>query len=153
MLRVSVANLSGGEMQRDMTRIIVWTIVGILVVLGIIFLVWSRRQAAQMRATYPVSDKAYENFRLMSEKRVEQLKARAERAKAKISAPGPEIQAIVNELDAKLTEFETAVSELKGVTGQKEREEAVKNVQQLSREVRKLIRDIGGSATTPSGGE
>lgn len=140
-------------MQKDMTRIIVWTIVGIVVVLGVIFTVWSRRQAAQMKASYPVSDQAYEQFILRYEQRIENLKMRAGRAKAKITTPSPDIQAIIDELDAKMIQLETTVSESKGITGEKQREEACKNISQLFREARKLIRNIGGSVSTPVSGD
>ncbi|MCX7784887.1 MAG: hypothetical protein N2201_01465 [candidate division WOR-3 bacterium] len=127
-----------------MTRIIVWTIVGILVVVAIIFTVTSRRQQRQMIGVLPVKGEAYDAFISRSEKDLARLTQRSEDVKAKLTAPSPEQQAMLTELDAKLNELSAIVSSLKEKEDRKEREDAVIQIRELKRNIRRLIRDLGG---------
>lgn len=128
-----------------MTRVIVWTIVGLAVVASVIFLVVSRKGAATYEKPQMKSDKAYEVFVVRYEKRLVQMTERATEAKGAVTNPTPEIQTMITELDQKLADFTTAVGEMRSKTIAADREEAVRKVQALYRDIRKLIRDIGGT--------
>ncbi|MCS7257932.1 MAG: hypothetical protein NZ601_00960 [candidate division WOR-3 bacterium] len=52
------------------TRIIVWSIVGVIVVLGLIFIVSQQRGAQALRPTKPLSDEAYERYIAQMERRI-----------------------------------------------------------------------------------
>lgn len=129
-----------------MSRVILWTIVGIVVVLGLIFVVKTRKQAATMSGvSLPLKDEAYESFVKRFERRIAKIQETAEQTKSAIAKPTPEVQKMINDLDAKLQEFSTTVSEMRNKTTSQEREETVKSVRQLYRDIKKLIRDLGGS--------
>lgn len=138
-----------------MTRIIVWSIVGLLVLAFIIFFLPMMRQSRQEQAAIKamstaniISDaEAYEKFISTSERDVRTFTNRIEKRKSKITNPTPSQQALLDNLDAKFTEFQTAVSELSSKTNKDEKEVAVNKVKELKKEIRSLIRDLGGSIT------
>lgn len=136
-----------------MTRIIIWTIVGILVVVAIIFTVTSRRQARQMMGVLPVKGASYDAFVVRSEKDLDRLLQRSEEVKGKLTTPSPEQQAMLTELDSKLNELSTIVASLKEKEDLKEREEAVIQIRELKRDIRRLIRDLGGRVAETGSGE
>ncbi|MEO0091335.1 MAG: hypothetical protein ABIK61_01295 [candidate division WOR-3 bacterium] len=136
-----------------MTRIIVWTIVGILVVVAVIFTVTSRRQQRQMMGVLPVKGEAYDAFIARSEKDLDRLLQRSEEVKGKLTAPTPEQQSMLMELDSKLNELATIVASLKEKEDRKEREEAVIQIRDLKRDIRRLIRDLGGRVVETGSGE
>jgi peptidoglycan hydrolase CwlO-like protein len=134
-----------------MSRIIIWSIVGIVIVLGVIFIVSTRKQAREIQATLPVSDKAYDAFATRFENRIDKVRDNVAKAKEKLGNPTPAMQAIIDELDTKVEEFSTAISELRSKTTTTEREEAVRHIRELNFDIRKLIRNIGGTTGTDTG--
>ncbi len=136
-----------------MTRIIIWTIVGILVVVAIIFTVTARRQTRQMIAVLPVKGEAYDAFVSRSEKDLARFMQKSEEVKGKLTTPSPEQQAMLTELDSKLNELSTIVTSLKEKEDLKEREEAVIQIRELKRDIRRLIRDLGGRVAETGSGE
>ena len=135
-----------------MTRIIVWSIVGILVIAAVIF-TFSQRKHNQNTLS-PISTEkiisdaeAYDKFITSSEKEVERSAKRINQRKEKITNPTPAQQSLLNDLDSKFVEFQSAVSELSGKTSQEEREIVVNKVKDLKKELRNLIRDLGGKTT------
>lgn len=128
-----------------MSRVVIWTIVGIVVVLGVIFIVTSRRQNRDMVAIKPLSDEAYETFMHRMDRQITSLSNRIARVKAKYPSPGPEIQSIFNELDVSYNEFVASVQDLKGRNTAEDRDKGYTTTQEKIKRVRKLIRDLGGT--------
>jgi DNA repair exonuclease SbcCD ATPase subunit len=130
-----------------MSRVVIWTIVAIVVVLGVIFIVTSRRQAATMQAIKPLSDEAYEKYTSRMDRQINQFTRSIDRLKAKYPSPTTEIQSMLNELDNEMAAFVTAVENLKGKTTTEEREESYTTTQSHIKALRRLIRDLRGSTT------
>ena len=136
-----------------MTRIIVWTIVGIVVVLGVVFIVKARSGKVPQNVSI-TSDEAYTAFITRYEKRIEQLNASVEKAKGAIANPTPEIQQMITDLNTKMQDLTTTINEMKAKTTPADREAAVKKVRELSSDIRKSIRNLGGTVgADEEGGE
>lgn len=140
-----------------MTRIIVWTLVGLAVLAFVIFFVPQMRQSKREHAAlkklskdYIVSDaEAYDKFVARSEKEVERFTNRLTQIKSKITNPNSEQTTLIGNLEAKITEFSAAVTELSGKTNRDERDQVVTKVSDLKKDIRTLIRSLGGKASSP----
>jgi prephenate dehydrogenase len=130
------------------SRIIIWSIVGIIVVLGIIFIATQRRGAEELRTVKPLSDEAYARYIAQMEKQISRFNTRITRIKAKYPNPTPEIQKALEELELAVDEFAKSVENLKGKESKQEREEAYNQTQEAAKKVRRMIRDFGESVTT-----
>lgn len=130
-----------------MSRVVIWTIVGIVVVLGVIFIVTTRRQARETVAIKPLSDEAYTSYMHRMDRMINNFNNRIARVKAKHPSPTPEIQTMLNELDTEMTAFIAAVQDLQGRTTTQAREEGYTIVQEKIKRIRKMIRDLGGTTT------
>lgn len=127
-----------------MSRVVIWTIVAIVVVLGVIFIVSTRRQAAALKVTKPLSDEAYERYVNRMERQIDQFNRRIERIKRKYGSAS-EVASSIQVLDAEMEEFIKSVEDLKGKKTREEREEGYNNTQEHIRKIRRLIRDLGGT--------
>ncbi|MBS4015978.1 MAG: DUF1750 domain-containing protein [Candidatus Latescibacteria bacterium] len=128
-----------------MSRVVIWTIVAIVVVLGVIFIVTAQRQKATMQVVKPLSDEAYERYTHRMENQVESFGKRIERMKARHNLQDPQVAAIFTELESELREYREAVENLKGKTTTEDREEAFTETQEHVKKIRRLIRDLGGT--------
>jgi len=128
-----------------MSRTLIWTIVGILVVLGVIFIVTQQKERKRMAGTEPLTKEAFQTFISAYKLRVERLGMSITNLKTVLNNPTPEIQATLDELDTKFNALTTAYAELTNLTNQKEREDAIKNVRTLASDITKLLRSIGAT--------
>ncbi|MEO0072911.1 MAG: hypothetical protein ABIK10_05710 [candidate division WOR-3 bacterium] len=135
------------------SRIIVWTIVGIIVVAGVIFIVSQQRHAHELKVTKPLSDEAYERYIAQMERQITRFNNRLTRIKAKYPNPTPELQQAFSDLEAAIGEFAQSVENLKGKTTREERDQAYTQTQEAAKKVRRMIRDLGESATSQEGEE
>ena len=138
-----------------MSRIIVWSVVGLVVLAFIIFFLPMMKQSKNEQAAIKamstsniVSDaEAYEKFIKTSERDIKTFTRRIETRKSNITAPTPSQQTLLESLDAKFIEFQNAVAELSSKTTKEDKEVIVTKVKDLKKEIRNLIRDLGGSTT------
>lgn len=134
------------------SRIIVWSIVGVIVVAGVIFIVSQQRYAQrELRVVKPLSDEAYERYIAQMERQITRFNNRLTRIKAKYPNPTPELQQAFTDLEAAIGEFAQAVENLKGKTTREERDQAYTQTQEAAKKVRRMIRDLGESATSQEG--
>lgn len=130
-----------------MSRVVIWTIVGIVVVLGVIFIVTTRRQARDMVAIKPLSDEAYTSYVNRMERQIDIFHKRIDKVKTKYPSPSTDIRAMLDQLDIEMAGFENEVQNLKGKNTTAERDEAYNATHERVKKIRKLIRDLGGTTT------
>ncbi len=138
------------------TRTIVWTIVGIVVVAGVIFTIISRRQAGALGPYHRKRDMAdwqkdYQNML----KDIEKFQTRYEREKGKISSPTGEESNIMSQIDATLQEWKTETEKFNQLQTEEERRAWWDKVTDLRKEARKLLRTLrkGGGKEGEEEGE
>jgi peptidoglycan hydrolase CwlO-like protein len=128
-----------------MTRIIVWTIVGILVVAGVIFFVSTRKQSNSNMQQIKMTDQAYERVTATYQNRVDRLKDIISKIKDKYQNPSGEIQSLIDDLDTKINALEAAVADLPSKTDLDARLAATKNIRAIYNDAVKTIKAIGGT--------
>ena len=141
-----------------MTRIIVWSVVGLAVLAVIIFVVPQMReqkrlqQGAKLFSTeHIVSDaEAYDKYIARSEREVERYSKKLEVIKTRAVSLTAEQQTMLANLEVKIGEMATAVADLKNKTTREEKDAAVTYVKNIRKEITTKIRDLGGKTTSPS---
>ncbi|MEO0089943.1 MAG: hypothetical protein ABIK59_00050 [candidate division WOR-3 bacterium] len=125
------------------TRTIVWTIVGIVVVAGVIFTIISRRQAGTLGPYYRTRDMAdwQKDYQNMLED-IEKFQTRYERAKGKIASPTAEESNLMSQIDAKIQEWKTETERFNQLQTEEERRAWWDKVTDLRKEARKLLRTL-----------
>jgi hypothetical protein len=123
------------------TRTIVWTIVGIVVVAGVIFTIVSRRGAGPMGPYYRKRDIAdwqrdYQNML----KDIEKFERRYE--KAKPANPTAEESNLMSKIDATVQEWKTETERFNQLQTDEERKAWWDKVTELRKEARKLLREL-----------
>lgn len=125
------------------TRTIVWTIVGIVVVAGVIFTIISRRQASTLGPYHRKRDMAdwqrdYQNML----KDIEKFQRRYDREKNKIANPTAEESNIMSQIDAKIEEWKTETERFNQLQTEEERRAWWDKVTDLRKEARNLLRTL-----------
>ena len=141
-----------------MSRIIVWSVVGLALIAVIIFVLPQMReqkklqQGAKVYSTeHIVSDaEAYDKYITRSEREVERYSKKLEVIKARAVSLTSEQQTMLANLEAKIGEMATAVADLKNKTTREEKDAAVNNVRNIRKEITTKIRELGGKTTSPS---
>ncbi len=141
-----------------MTRIIVWTLVGLAVLAVVIFFVPQIREQKKLQAgtrlyatEHIISDaEAYDKYISRSERDAERFNKKLDTQKSKISSMTAEQQTMLADLEAKVGEFSTAVADLKNKTTREEKDAAVTNVKNLRKEIMTAFRDLGVRTTSPT---
>lgn len=141
-----------------MTRIIVWSLVGLAVIAFAIFFLPQLRQGKKeqtaikmMSKEHIISDaEAYDKYVSRCDRDVDRFSKRLDALKAKIAAMTPEQQTMLTDLEAKIGDFSAAVADLKNKTTREEKDAAVTNVKSLRKEIMTSIRDLGGKTTSPT---
>ncbi len=105
------------------TRTIVWTIVGILVVLAIIFTIVTRRGSAVLEGKRKMTEEDYRQYRDRELKRIEKFEARFARKLKSLPSPSPEEQAKIDEVNAKIAELKSYLAEYDNLTTDEQRKE------------------------------
>lgn len=125
------------------TRTIVWTIVGIVVVAGVIFTIVSRRQAGTLGPVHRRRDMAdwQRDYQNMLEN-IEKFQRRYEEAKSKITNPTAEESNLMSQIDAKVQEWKTETERFNQLQTEEERKTWWEKVTNLRKETRKLLRDL-----------
>lgn len=155
---VDKINKKGGKMT---TRIIVWTIVGLLVLAFVIFLLPQIREGKRLEQSqklyskeHIISDEqAYQDYIARCERDVSKFAKQIEQRKARLTNPTPAQADLLNQLDEKYNEFTKIVSELKEKTTREDRDAAFTTLRELKSDMRKMIRQLGGRTATASGKE
>lgn len=135
-----------------MTRIIIWTLVGLAVLAFIIFFLPQIREGRKLQQSSKIMSKetiisdeeAYANYIARSERDVARFTKQIEQRKTKIANPTPAQATILENLDMKFADFSSTVSQLKGKTTREEREQAFTHIGELKKEIRNMIRSLGG---------
>jgi len=138
-----------------MSRVIIYTLVGLAVLAFIIFFLPQIRegrklqQSAKLMSTANIisDDEAYEDYVTRSESEVARFTKQIEQRKTKIANPTPAQVTILENLDTKFTDFSSTVSQLRGKTTKEERDQAVTHVNELKKEIRTMIRNLGGKTS------
>ncbi|MCL6466385.1 MAG: hypothetical protein K6T77_06505 [candidate division WOR-3 bacterium] len=120
-------------------RVVVWLIVGIVVVIGSLFLVLTGKSSRGKKVT--IEDLKRQAAR--TETTVNALTARLAQAKA-IPLP-PEKSRYIAEIENNLTQARELVEKTKNSTGIREAEESLRKAHRLIRQTRRLLRE----ATSP----
>ncbi|MDW8114646.1 MAG: hypothetical protein RMJ34_06910 [candidate division WOR-3 bacterium] len=125
------------------TRTIVWTIVGIVVVAGVIFTIISRRQAGTLGPYHRTRDMAdwQRDYQNMVED-IEKFQKRYERVKGKIASPTAEESNLMSQIDAKIAEWRTETEKFNQLQTEEERKAWWDKVTELRKEARKLLRTL-----------
>ncbi|MEO0111316.1 MAG: hypothetical protein ABIK77_03100 [candidate division WOR-3 bacterium] len=125
------------------TRTIVWTIVGIVVVAGIIFFIVSQRQSGILKPVHRKRDMAdwQKEYQNMLEN-IEKFQRRYEKVKGKIATPSAEESNLMSQIDAKIQEWKNETERFNQLQTEEEREEWLRKTKDLRNEARKLLRDL-----------
>ncbi len=138
-----------------MSRVIIWTIVGLAVLAFIIFFLPQIREGRRLQQSQKLiskehiisDDEAYSDYVARAEKEVERYSKQIEQRKSKIAKPTSAQVTIFENLDTKFTDFSSAVSQLRGKTTKEERDQAVTHTNELRKEIRTMIRNLGGKTS------
>ncbi|GEM_PF-891796 len=116
-------------------RVVVWLIVGIIVVIGTLFLLLTGKSSRGKKVT--LEDLKRQAAR--TETTVNDLTARLAQAKA-IPLP-PEKSRYINEIENNLTQARELVAKTKTSTGIREAEESLRKAHRLIRQSRRMLRE------------
>jgi chromosome segregation ATPase len=141
-----------------MSRIIVWTLVGLAVIAFAIFFLPQLRQGKKdqqaikaLSKEHIVTDaEAYDKYVSRSERDADRFSKRLGALKSRIGSMTAEQQTMLTNLEAKVGDFSAAAADLKNKTTVEEKDAAVTNVKNLRKEIMTSIRDLGGKTTSPS---
>lgn len=126
-------------------RIIIWTVVGILVIAGIIFII-AGGKSTQRRITL-------KEIKLQTERTEASLnQVTARLAQAKAVPLSPEAASSLNAAESLLTQARTLLEETKSETEPKTAEEKLRIIHRLLTRARRLIRNATKPQVTPPAG-
>ncbi|NPV13832.1 hypothetical protein HPY86_02740 [candidate division WOR-3 bacterium] len=120
-------------------RVVVWLVVGIVVVIGVLFLILTGKSTRSKKVT--LEDLKRQATR--TETTVNELTARLAQAKA-VPLP-PEKKQLLSEVENNLNQARELVHKTKNSTNLREAEEALRKAHRLIRQSRRLLRE----ATNP----
>lgn len=120
-------------------RIIIWSIVGIVVIIGVLFLVLTGKNTRRVRVT--LDDLKREAAKI--ERSINELNGRLAQARA-VPLP-PEKNAALSQVESHLNQTQKLIENVKNSTDVRTANDALRQAHRLIRKCRRLLRE----ATTP----